>query len=95
VMSDKPPDERKLRELSKSQRPDDVAEAEWEVLLELRDKNICPFCGKLIAEGERVGSGRKGEGGFCSLACYAGYHKAELTERAGRVVALAARHRNS
>ena len=94
-MSDKPPDERKLQELLKNQRPDDVAEGESEVLLELWDKNICPFCGKLIPEGERVGSGRRREGGFCSLACYSEYHKVELIERAKRVVALAARHRNS
>ena len=94
-MSDKPPDDRKLWELLKNQRQEDLAEAEAEVLLELWDKNICPFCERLIPERERVGSGRRREGGFCSLACYAEYHKVELIERARRVVALAARHRNS
>ncbi len=94
-MGDKPPGERELRERLKNQRADDVTEAEAEVLLELWDKNICPFCGKLIPEGERVGSGRKREGGFCSLDCYANYHQEKLIERAKRIAALAARHRNS
>lgn len=94
AMSDEPPDESESRELLKNQRPDDVSEAEADVLLELWDKNICPSCGKVIEEGKRVGSGRKREGGFCSLDCYAGYRKEKLIERAKRIAALAARHRN-
>lgn len=84
-----------MQERLKNQRPDDVTEAGAEVLLELWDKNICPFCGKFIPEGERVGSGRKREGGFCSLGCHANYHQEKLIERAKKIAALAARHRNS
>ncbi len=79
--------------MSKNQRPDDVTEAERKVLLELWEKNICPFCGKLIPEGKRVGSGRKREGGFCSLDCYANYHQQKLVERAKKIQQLAERHR--
>jgi hypothetical protein len=55
-------------------------------LLELWDQNICPNCGKTIPQGTRVGSGRKSEGGFCSLDCYASFYQLELTERARRLV---------
>ncbi len=72
-----------------------MGSSEAECLLELWDKNICPFCGKVIPEGTRVGSGNKSEGGFCSLQCYTDYYKTQLIERAKRVAALAARHRNS
>jgi len=56
-------------------------------LLDLWGKNVCPNCGKDIPEGHRVGSGRKSDGGFCSLDCYARFYEAELTERARRVQA--------
>jgi len=71
-----------------------VARSERDYLLELWDKNICPHCGKQIPERSRVGSGKKAEGGFCSLECYAKYYEVELIERAKRVAALAARHRD-
>jgi hypothetical protein len=54
-------------------------------LLELWDLNICPNCGKTIPQGTRVGSGRKSEGGFCSLDCYTSFYQLQLTERARRV----------
>jgi hypothetical protein len=72
-----------------------MAESEEEYLLELWDKNICPNCGKQIPEGTRVGLGEKRKGGFCSLDGVSKYHKAELIERAKKIAALAARHRNS
>lgn len=53
-----------------------------ESLLELWDQNICPNCGKTIPQGTRVGSGRKSEGGFCSLDCFARFYQLALTERA-------------
>ena len=53
--------------------------------LELWDQNICPNCGKIIPQGSRVGSGRKSEGGFCSLDCYTTFYQLELGERARRV----------
>lgn len=49
---------------------------------------------KRVPEGKRVGSGKKSEGGFCSLDCYGDY-KAELTERHNKAIAAAERHRNS
>lgn len=48
-----------------------MARSEEDYLRELWDKNICPNCGKDIPKGKRVGSGKKSEGGFCSLDCYA------------------------
>jgi hypothetical protein len=61
-----------------------VAVTEQAYLNELWAMNICPYCSKAIPEGTRVGSGRKSDGGFCSLDCYAKYHAAELAERARR-----------
>jgi hypothetical protein len=72
-----------------------IAESEQKYLLELWDKNICPNCGKAIPDGKRVGSGKKSDGGFCSLDCYAEHHKADLIERYKKIVVLAQRHRNS
>ncbi|MFI5102815.1 MAG: hypothetical protein ACHP9V_05520 [Terriglobales bacterium] len=72
-----------------------MAEPEPNYLLELWGNNICPNCGKKIPAGTRVGSGKKSDGGFCSLDCYGEYYKAELTERHKRAIAAAERHRNS
>lgn len=72
-----------------------MARSEQEYLLELWEKNICPNCGNSIPEGKRVGSGKKSEGGFCGLDCYAQYRALELRERARKVAALAERHRKS
>ena len=72
-----------------------MGESERNYLLELWDKNICPNCGKNIPEGKRVGSGKKSEGGFCSLQCYTRYYQTEIIERAKTVAALAERHRKS
>jgi hypothetical protein len=71
----------------------DVPESQY--LLDLWSKNICPWCGKGIPEGKRVGSGRKNEGGFCSLACYGNYYSLELQERARKVAETAKRHGHS
>lgn len=68
----------------------DISESQY--LSELWVANICPWCGKSIPEGTRVGSGRKSEGGFCSLACYANYHSAELQEKAQKVSQIAKKH---
>lgn len=72
-----------------------MARSEEEYLLELWDKKVCPNCGKSIPEGKRVGSGKKSEGGFCSLDCFGQYYRRELVERAKKVAALAERHRKS
>lgn len=58
-----------------------VAFEEEKYLLELWDKKICPYCGKDILEGKRVGSGQKSKGGFYSLNCFAEYYKLELSEK--------------
>ena len=50
-------------------------------LLSLWDRNVCPYCGQRISEGQRVGRGRKEEGGFCGIDCLARYYEHELTER--------------
>lgn len=67
---------------------------ETSYLLELWDKNICPSCGQLIPEGKRIGSGKKDEGGFCSMDCLVQFQGATLIERAKKVAELAAKHRN-
>ena len=71
---------------------DDVGK---EYLLALWDAGICPNCGDKIPEGKRVGSGKKSDGGFCSLTCYGEYHKATLVERHEKRLAAMERHRNS
>jgi hypothetical protein len=72
-----------------------MAESEQSYLLELWDKNVCPNCGKSIPEGRRVGSGKKSEGGFCSLDCYAEYYRMIVIEQAKAVARLPERHRRS
>lgn len=62
-----------------------MARSESDYLLELWAKNVCPFCGKPIKEGTRVGTGRKRDGGFCSLECYTRYYELELRERARKI----------
>jgi len=66
--------------------------SETDHLLELWSKNICPWCGKEIEAFSRIGTGRKREGGFCSLDCYAKYYSVELQERAQRVSELVKRN---
>jgi hypothetical protein len=51
-------------------------------LLRLWEEKVCPNCGSHIADGKRVGTGRKADGGFCSLDCYASYYSGVLVERA-------------
>ncbi len=72
-----------------------MGQSEEKYLLELWEKNICPNCRQTIPEGARVGSGKKSEGGFCSLNCYGTYRLAELTERHKKTMAIAQRNRNS
>jgi len=62
-----------------------MALSESVYLLNLWEKNVCPFCKKQYDARGRVGSGRKRDGGFCSLACYTGYYELDLRERARRI----------
>ena len=72
-----------------------MADQERSYLLELWDKGVCPNCGTKIPEGKRVGSGKKSDGGFCSLDCYGEYYKTELTDRHKKAIAAAEKYRNS
>lgn len=67
---------------------------EQRFLLECWDQNVCPQCHKQIPEGMRVGSGKKSEGGFCSLDCYGEYHKQALIEKHARQTESEQRKRN-
>ena len=69
-----------------------MAVSETKYLLELWSMNVCPWCEKALQPNTRVGSGRKSEGGFCSLDCYAKYYSVELNERARKISELAKRH---
>lgn len=68
-----------------------MADNEAELLLKLWEAGICPTCGKPVPDGTRVGTGRRSDGGFCSLDCYAAFYAAELAERA-RLLAKRAEH---
>lgn len=46
------------------------------------ERNECPNCRRAIPQGKRVGTGRKKDGGFCSLNCYTRYFALELAEKA-------------
>ena len=46
------------------------------------ERNECPNCHRSFPEGKRVGTGRKKDGGFCSLDCYTRYYAMELSEKA-------------
>jgi hypothetical protein len=65
-----------------------MAMTEQTYLLDLWSRNICPTCGKAIPDGTRVGSGRKSEGGFCSLDCNVRYYAVEIHERVTRLMKL-------
>ena len=73
----------------------EMDKSEDELLLELWDAAICPNCGKQIPEGTRIGTGRRSDGGFCSLDCYAKFHLTALQERAVHVAAIQKRHQDS
>jgi len=62
-----------------------MAQSESDYLLKLWDRNVCPFCKESLDPMKRVGSGKKKDGGFCSLSCYARYYELDLRERARRI----------
>ena len=66
--------------------------SEEEYLLELWERNICPQCGSEIPGGKKFGTGKKREGGFCSLECYTLYHQTEIIKRQQRILRLRDRH---
>jgi len=72
-----------------------MGDSEKEYLLQLWDAGICPNCGNVIPQNRRIGSGKKSEGGFCSVNCSAEYHQATLIERHQKRLAAVKRHRDS
>jgi hypothetical protein len=72
-----------------------MKKSEEEYLLALWERNICPFCGKFIPEGTRVGRGEKRRGGFCSLDCYTHYYERDLADRAELLALNFKRHQDS
>jgi hypothetical protein len=56
-----------------------MAEAEQKYLAQCRTNGVCPAChGEL---SQRIGSGKLDDGVFCSLDCYASWHRASLVQR--------------
>jgi hypothetical protein len=55
-----------------------MAESEAKYLNRCWETNTCPNCKMSFPERQRVGTGRKRDGGFCSLDCLAAYRKLEL-----------------
>jgi len=72
-----------------------MAGSEQEWLLELWVKNVCPSCGREIPQGTRIGSGKKSEGGFCSLDCHIEYYKFGLIAGVRKAASALARNQNS
>ena len=56
-----------------------MAETEQKYLAQCRANGICAACHNELVQ--RIGSGKLGDGVFCSLACYANWHSASLVER--------------
>ncbi len=62
-----------------------MAQLESNYLLKLWDRNVCPFCKKSFDPAKRVGTGRKKDGGFCSLSCYTRYYEMDLRAKARKM----------
>jgi len=58
-----------------------MAVTEESFLLDCWERGVCAYCKKTFPASSRVGSGKKQEGGFCSLRCFAEYHKLTLAEK--------------
>jgi hypothetical protein len=63
-----------------------MAVTERAYLLRCWETNICPFCRKLFPVEQRIGSGKREDGGFCGLGCFAEYYKLSLQERHNRIL---------
>jgi hypothetical protein len=61
-----------------------VAVSEASYLLDCWRRTICAYCGQRYLATQRVGSGQKSKGGFCSLDCYTKYYQLEIVERLRR-----------
>jgi hypothetical protein len=58
-----------------------MRKTEHSLLVELGNRKICPHCGRRIPFEAGLGTGRKFQGVFCSLDCYANYSVLEMTDR--------------
>ena len=58
-----------------------MAKSEQTPLLKLMEAGICPECGQLVPDSNRIDSGRKIDRRFCGLDCYTAYYEIELAER--------------
>jgi hypothetical protein len=63
-----------------------LAITEESFLLDCWERGVCPFCGKAFPPTERVGSGQKAKGGFCSLTCYTKYYEMDIVERQNKII---------
>ncbi len=63
-----------------------MAVTEAAYLAQCWEAGICPFCRRAFPAQQRVGSGRREDGGFCGLSCFAEYHKLNLQERHERIL---------
>ncbi len=50
-------------------------------LLDCWRAGLGPWCRRQFPATVRVGSGKKLDGGFCSLGCYGEYHRLSIEER--------------
>jgi hypothetical protein len=57
-----------------------VEKSEQTPLLKLMEAGICPECGQLVPENNRIDSARKLNRGFCGMDCYTAYYEIELAE---------------
>jgi hypothetical protein len=55
-----------------------MADSERSYLLDCWDEGICPYCRKSFPPQNRVGTGSKEKGGFCSLDCYTRSYELEI-----------------
>jgi len=63
------------------QRAAELAITEEAFLSDCWERGVCPFCRKVFPPTERIGSGQKARGGFCSLTCYTKYYELDIVER--------------
>ncbi len=69
-----------------------MAKSEQTPLLKLMEAGICPECGQLVPENNRIDSAHKINSGFCGLDCYTAYYEIELAERLRPAVRRSSRY---
>ncbi|MCH8091929.1 MAG: hypothetical protein IIC57_06250 [Proteobacteria bacterium] len=69
-----------------------MAKSEQSPLLKLMEAGICPECGQIVPENNRIDSAGKVNSGFCGLDCYTVYHEIELAKRLRPAARRSGRH---